>query len=447
MLKRNPRTDISQASESLLDSYSVFNLLTQQPFLNLIESHLPAHRERRYPPLDTLSMFVTQALSEDRSCQAAVNARIVHCLQHGLTPPSPTTSSYCEARRRLPQSLIDALWRAVGRSVSDSTDAAWHWHAKRVWIVDGTGISMPDSTANQGVWPQSTSQEPGLGFPQARLSVLSCAASGALVDAALGPLQGKHSGELAHLRELADNLAAGDVLLGDALYENYWIHGLLQQQGVDSVFEINGSRLRPPARQRRIMLKRPRRPDWMDERTWENCPETLTLRVVRSKQPGYRDRLLLTSQLDASNYPDAAIKALYKQRWDVETDLRSLKDNLGAGILSCRTPAMIRKEIGVHLLAYNLIRLIIADAAALIGRDPRSISFVHTCQICALMLNGNVVLDEKAWRQLLLAITAKKVRNRAGRSEPRAVKRRPKPRPLLDLPRSVARSFAYRYER
>ncbi|ASJ70308.1 IS4 family transposase [Granulosicoccus antarcticus] len=421
-------------------------MITDKRFFDTVESHLPAHRERTYPPTETLAMFVAQVLNDDSSCQRAVNDRIVRCLQHGLRPPGTSTAAYCEARSRLPSSMVEALFKTVGQKVSNNALPEWLWRGRSVYFIDGTGLSMPDTPDNQLAYPQPSSQQKGIGFPEARMVALSCAATGAIIDALIGPAKGKTTGELSQMRTLARSLKPGDVLVGDAIYETYWTFVMLQGIGCDGVFEINGSRSRPEKRRAHLTFKRPVRPEWMDAETYELCPREIRVRQVVSRRRGYQDTFFITSLTDQRLVSAKEIVALYLRRWNVETDFRSLKCALDAGILSCRSAEMIEKELWVHLLAYNLTRLLMSEAAAISNREPRSISFRHTVQLWSAWSQCGQQLDAQGWTYLLQAIAGPRVGNRPGRREPRAVKRRPKSRKLLDIPRSAARTCCHMYE-
>ena len=151
--------------------------------------------------------------------------------------------------------------------------------------------------------------------------------------------------------------------------------------------------------------------------------------------------------LEAGVWPASRVRALYDRRWDVESDFKSIKDTLGAGVLGCCTPEMVTKELAVHLLGYNLIRLLMCEAAATADLEPRQMSFRHTQQLWCAWVRQGAPLDEGGWQVLLSRIARRRVRNRPGRREPRAIKRRPKPRSLLNLPRRLARTVCHRYER
>ena len=295
--------------------------------------------------------------------------------------------------------------------------------------------------------PQPSSQLAGVGFPQARLCALSCATSGAIVEATISACEGKASGEQAQLRVLANTLAAGDVLVGDAIHENYWTFAALQSGGVEAVFEINGSRRVPAPGRKRLTLTRPPRPPWMTRSEYEGSPKRILVRPVRSRKKGFRDKVLISSFVTDRRLTNADIVALYLRRWGVELDFRSLKCALGADILRTMTPAMAIKELRVHLLAYNLIRLLMSEAGQRSGREPRSISFRHAVQLWGAFAALGAELTPTALTVLLERLAQHRVGNRPGRREPRAIKRRSKPRRRLDRPRLDARDVVSSYER
>ena len=426
------------------DAFAFFNLLTSPELLDPVESLLPEHRERLFPPTETLSMFLSQALSADRSCQRAVNEAAVKRLIGGLPRLSTHTGAYCRARMRLPPSMPATLVRHTGRMMSDLLPASWCWRGHPVRLVDGTTVAMPDTPENQAVYPQPRSQEPGLGFPLARLVGLICLGSGAVLDSALGGYRGKGNDEQTLLRTLLDTLKPGDVLLGDAYYASYFLLCALKERGVEAVFEQQGSRRRSTdfrrgqrlgARDHRIELHKPKlKPDWMTPTQYAQAPDTLTVRELRTG-----GKILVTTLLCPRETPKGALKALYRERWHVELDLRHIKTTLGMETLSCKTPAMAQKEIWVYLLAYNLIRLMMAQAATLAECLPRELSFKHTLQVWIAWDHHAGTDREGMLYGLFVLISEQRVGNRPGRIEPRAVKRRPKPFALLTKPRALAR--------
>ena len=433
----------NRASNS--DSYEFFDMLTSPELLDQVEDLLPEHRERLYPPTETLSMFLAQALNTDRSCQRAVNDAAIKRLAGGLTPCSTYTGAYCRARQRLPVEMVSTLVRKSGQLMTETALDTWHWQGRPVRLVDGTTVSMPDTQANQASYPQSRSQKPGLGYPLCRMAGIICLGSGVLLDAAIGRYRGKGGDEQSLLRSMLDTLKRGDILLGDAFYATYFMLCDLQQRGVDAVFEQYGARKRSTdfrcgerlgQRDHLIEILKPKRkPGWMTQVDYDRAPDTLKIRELYTG-----GKILVTTLLCAKKIPKPALKLLYRSRWHVELDLRNIKATLGLGVLSCKTPAMAEKEIWVYLLAYNLIRMIMVQAAIHTQQLPRELSFKHSLQLWLAWGRQGTVFNHGTNASVLLVLIAqKRVGKRPGRVEPRALKRRPKPYPLLNLPRQLAR--------
>jgi hypothetical protein len=355
----------------------------------------------------------------------------------------------------LPEALPRRLARETGRALHRQAEADWRWRGRRVKVADGTTVSMPDTAANQKAYPQSDAQKPGLGFPLARAVVVFCLATGAALDAALGGYRGKRTGEAALLRQLADAFEPGDMVLGDRSFGSFYELALWQARGVDAVVRLHqarradfrtGRRLGP--KDHVVVWDRPDRPEWLDDETYASLPRTLAIRevAVRVAQPGFRTRRLVvvTTLLDADAYPAAALAALYRARWPAELDLRSLKSTLGMDVLRCQSPAMVRKEFWMHLLAYNLIRAVMARAAQDLGCAPRELSFAGALQ--AVRAFGERLVEADAARAaelhewLLLVVSCHQVGDRPDRVEPRARKRRPKHGAYLTKPRDQARA-------
>lgn len=425
------------------DAYAWFNLLTGPEMFDEMESLLPVHRERLFPPTETLSMFLSQALSADRSCQNAVNEAAVRRARGALPRCSTHTGAYCRARQRLPLELVRTLARHSGRWVAARAAQPWCWRGRRVRLVDGTTVLLPDTASNQACYPQQRSQQPGLGFPICRLVGVVCLGSGAVLNAANGPYQGKGGDEQSLLRSILDCLERGDVLLGDAYYATYFLLCSLRERGVDAVFEQYGARRRSTdfrcgqrlgSRDHLIVLEKPAKPGWMSRTDYERAPDTLTVRELRTGA-----KTLVTTLLCSKHTSKAALKDLYRNRWHVELDLRNIKTTLGMERLSCRTPEMAIKEIWVYLLAYNLIRLMMTQAALLTERLPRQLSFKHALQLSLAWTHQAPATGcPDQFQDLLMLISQQRVGDRPGRIEPRAIKRRPKPYPLLTTPRATA---------
>ena len=434
------RSSIGRRARST-QAVEFFNVLTSPGLLETTEALLPEHRERLYPPTVTLSMFMRQVLEADGSCQKAVNGWAAQRAADGLSPSSVRTGGYCRARQRLPLAMVSALTRQSGRLLSQKALAQWRWRGRAVKLVDGTGLSMPDTQENQALYPQPSTQAPGVGFPLARLVMVICLATGAALDAAIGPHRGKGSGELGLVRGLLEGFGPGDVMLADALYCNYFLIAAQMAAGVDVLFEQNGARITDFRRGQSLgtrdhIVRWPKpaaRPEWMTPEQYARAPDEITLREVKVDH-----QVLVTTMVDHGQVSKHDLSALYARRWNVELDLRNLKTTTGMDVLSCQTPQMNEKQLWVHLLAYNVIRLLMAQAACNAGVDPRGLSFKHTVQLWTQWVSRGLSATTDCQR-LFTLIAQSKVGHRAGRIEPRMRKRRPKPYPWLKIPRAQAR--------
>jgi len=410
--------------------------------------------ERIYTPLVTLCLFLSQVLDPDHSCRAAVARLIVWLSINGRKPCAPDAGSYCDARQRLLLGVVARLVRQTAREIEGRAPEGWLWKGRRVVLVDGTTASMPDTLANQQAYPQSRSQGVGLGFPLVRMVAIISLATGVARDLALGPYQGKETGETALFRTLWDRLEAGEVVLGDRCFASFFGIAGLSRRGVDGLFRMHQRRKYDFRRGRRLAVAdhvvvwtKPARPDWMDEETYAQIPDELRVRELRVtvKQPGFRvdELVLVTTMLDGDAYTKEELADLFLQRWNIELDLRSIKDVLQMDVLRCKSPEMVEKEIWMHLLAYNLIRGVMAKAAQAHGEQPRRLSFKGALQTMTafqdVLRRATPGEREGLVEAMLEAIASHHVGDRFGRVEPRANKRRPKPQRYLNEPRDEAR--------
>ena len=420
----------------------------------VVAQHGVQGRNRLFPPHLTLWTFVVQVLSPDGSCRDALSRIRPWQLAQGHVPCSAHTGSYCKARVRLPEGAVASLARQSGHRLSDLTPKTWRWKDRPVKIVDGSTVSMADTEANQAAYPQQRTQPPGLGFPIARIVGIFDLASGALTTLGVGPYQGKESGEMALFRHEHAQLHSGDVVMGDSYYGSYWTLAGLAQRGIDYVGRQHYGRKTDFRRGQRlgredhvVVWPKPIQPSWMDADSYAALPDELRVRELRVRVPrrGFRTRVfvVVTTLLDAVRFSPQELADLYRERWHGELDLRSLKVALGMDVLRCKTPEMVRKELWVYVLAYNLIRAIMVRAALQAGICPRQLSFTGALQT----VNGfapALVLAEAALQTALLealwvSVAAHRVGKRPNRVEPRAVKRRPKAHKLLRVPRQKAR--------
>lgn len=421
------------------------NVLPAEEVQSVVSGEAGYYRDRLYSPLTTLRLFIGQVLSEDRACQDVVGRRLSERVAAGGPECGLNTGAYCQARQRLPRAIPERLCQRVGTRLEARMPRAWRWRGRSVKLFDGTTVSMPDTLENQRAFPQSSEQKPGLGFPIARLGGLIGLASGAVLGHVLAPCEGKGSGEQTLLRELLPLIEKGDVLLADALLATWWIIIEACQRGADVVMVQQGSRITDFSQGRSLGKKdhvvewpRPPRPAWMSVEDYRRYPPTLCMREVEVD-----GRVLVTTMLDPKGVTPQEIDALYALRWNIEVDWRTIKVTMEMDVLRCRSPQMVKKEIAVHLLAYNLVRWTMATAALLADVLPRTLSFTGTKRVLLAFVEQ---LRRCHGRRLafmfatvLGAIASLTIPDRPGRVEPRAKKRRPKPLPLLTMPRHFAR--------
>jgi putative transposase len=406
-----------------------------------------------YTPAVTLWVFLSQCFSADHSCRDAVARLRAWRVGRGQKPCSPDTGAYCTARDKLPEAACRRLVQETGHACEQQAAKSWFWHGRKVRAVDGTTMTMPDTPENQAAYPQPRTQKVGCGFPIVRLVVVFSLAVGTVLDAAIGKYEGKQTGENSLFRGLHDLLEEGDVVLADRYFGGWFDIALLRQRSMDVVVRKHqlratdfrtGTRLGP--HDHLVRWSKPQRPEWMTAEHYAALPDELELREIRVqvRQPGFRTRriLVVTTLLDPEEYSDREIADLYRQRWQAELHLRSIKIVLQMDHLRCKTPERVRNEIWTHLLGYNLIRGLMAMAGHSADVPPWCISFKGTLQTLNAflpMLHGGV--DPDFWcRTLLAAIASHNVGNRPDRFEPRVRKRRPKPYKHLREPRQIYRN-------
>jgi hypothetical protein len=420
-----------------------------------------AWRDRFWTPLLTLWGFLLQVLHADSSCREAVALVLGGQAAVGDLPVcSADPSAYGQARRRLPLEVFRDGVRHIGRRLRDEVGSTITWCGRRVWLVDGTSCSMPDTPDLQAAFGQPGRQAPGCGFPVAKVVALFCWASGAVLEAAIGPLK---MSELRLWRELWPVLSSGEIVLGDRFYCTFYDIVGVMRRGCDALFRLHQSRPADLRWGRRLgrhdRLVTWRRPTWqarprgMRWHEWKTLPETLTVRLIRFAVdvPGFRSRSITvaTTLLDPVAYPAWKIAGLYRDRWLIELRFRDIKTTMGMDVLRGKTADIVRKELYMHLLAYNLIRCLMAQAAARHGRPLHRLSFAGTVDRLNalapyLWLYDGTPRAEALYELLLGWIARDPVPDRPNRVEPRAIKRRPKEYDRLNRPRAEMRKTLVR---
>jgi hypothetical protein len=408
-----------------------------------------------YSAATVLWAFLSQVMDDDQSCRATVMRVIAYLLSEGRKPCSSETGAYCVARALLPEAVFAECVRQTALSQEAQIPPEWMWKELHPKLLDGTTASMPDTEKSQAEYPQPSSQKKGLGFPLMRVLAVFSLATGLLHELRFSAFKGKYQSELGMFRELWDTFDPSDLVLADRLFCSWFELAMLQRRGVNIVMPLHqrrdvdfrrGKRLGPGDHV--VEWPKPSQcPDWMDQATYDELPDKLLMREIRVKieQPGFRTEeiIVVTTLLDVEKYPAEDVRQLYRARWNAELDLRSLKETMHMDVLRGKSPDIVRKEIWMHALAYNLIRTVIAQAALTHDILPRTISFRGTLQALKAFQPQLAEAAPAELPRLIVALwkamVTHRVADRPGRVEPRAKKRRPKPYPLLMQPRAEAR--------
>lgn len=408
-------------------------------------------RERCLDPVTTIQLFFVQVVHGNTAC--------THL--HHLTKIGGTASAYCQARMRLPLAIFTQLLRAVGAHLHQAPLDEGRWLGHRTFWTDGSSFSMPDTPELQTHFGQPGGQQPGCGFPVAHMMALFHAGTGMVLQMLSAPLR---THDLAQVVQLHPELRAGDVLVADRGVCSYAHLALLMANEVHAVFRMHQKQLvdftpgrphvEPGKRHARGHTGRPRSrwvrqlgkddhvvdwfkpatcPEWMAPEQYAQVSESLTVRELRYRvqRKGFRVKeiTLVTTLVDVAVYSAAAVADLFLSRWGIETNFGHLKTTMGLDVLKCKTVAGVLKELMVFALIYNLVRLVMGQAARRQHVAIDRISFID-----ALRWLGAAQDDE-----LLPTLVVNP--HRPGRYEPRVRKRRPKAYPLMTQPRHKLRKL------
>ena len=417
----------------------------------------PNSRERIYSVRRTFFGFLAQVLDPNCPCREIVRQILALAALCSDAASSPGTSAYCQARQRLPWDILPRLRCALAARADRARPL---WRGLCVKVIDGTGVSLPDTKKNQRAYPQPGGQKPGCGFPLMKIVGVFSLASGVLLDYAKGH---KRQHELALLQRLIDTFKPGDLALADRGFSTYTLMALLWLRQVQSLFRLHHARphdfrqgKRLGKNDRLLRWRKPddwQRPGYMAKLLWRLLPKELSVRMVRFtlEIPGYRTRsvTLITTLLDPKLFPAAELAQLYARRWRIELWFRDLKTSMGMEVLRCHSPKMVHKELEMFFIAYNFIRSLMADASGLHDVPMARLSFKGTVDsmrqfAVAIAQARSHKQRNKLMARLLELIARDQVPERPGRREPRAVKRRPKPFQKLNRPRHLMKEMQHR---
>jgi hypothetical protein len=400
-------------------------------------------RDSFWSPTTTILTFLLQVLDPAKTLRAAVAALLTHLAAQGEQHlPSADPTAYCQARKRLPGEALTRILFMLADRMQGLVTRTTGWLGRRVWVVDGSSASMPDEPELQEKFPQPSQQAPGCGFPVAQFVALFCWTTGAIVDVAIDSLK-PH--ELTLFRTLWHHFKPGDVVVADRAYCAYVDLARLLERGVYCVFRLHQRRSADFRTGKHLgyddRLVTWTRPQWLSScgisrEEFAKLPETLSVRLVRitNAPKGFRSRTIIvaTTLIDPIETPADDIRSLYRDRWTAELNFRSLKTHLGMDILRGKSVDVVLKEIVMHLIAYNLIRLLMWHAASRHGRDLHRLSFtgtlhrLHSALPLMLLAAGREGFAAALYERLLGWIAADLLPHRPDRNEPRLKKRRPK---------------------
>lgn len=408
------------------------------------------YRDRLFNPIVTLWAFLSQVLDSDKSLQNAVSRIIAWLAAAGEPIPSTDTGGYSKARKRLPEGLLKRLLGQTGEKLSDQAQPQDLWCGRHVRICDGSSVLMSDTKQNQAIYPQHSNQACGCGFPIAKIVVMFSLATGAVTDVLIAALK---TSEVVLARQLYHNLLPRDVLLADRAFGTYVDLVSVQAQQADAVFRKHQSRKSDFRRGKKLGIgdhivtwhKPKYRPNSMKPEEFAALPDLIQVREVHLliQHKGFRTKeiILVTTLVDSKIYTKTKLAQLYKFRWEVEVDLRHVKTTLGMEMLRGKTPEMVRKEIFVHLIAYNLLRALMWESAHNVGVSPLKVSLQGTRQhlknFLSQFADAKPKKRHRLYQILLQVVSHKLVPHRPERFEPRLKKLRPKAYGWMQQPRAL----------
>jgi hypothetical protein len=430
-------------------------LLSETYLSNLAREAGCRWRERCLGPAVTIQLFVLQILHGNICCAHAPR----------LGGRKVSGSGYCQARMRLPLRLLKTLVRRVADRLQKTAGVDGRWHGHRTFLIDGSSCSMPDTPALQKEFGQPTGQRKGCGFPVAHLLALFDAHAGTLLDVLMSSWR---IHDLNRAAELHAHLQPGDLLLADRGFCSYAHLTLLSQQKVHVVFRLHqrqivdftphrahatskAERGKPRSiwlaglggQDQVVMWRRPKiKARWMTAEEHARLPEDLVLRELRYRvgRPGFRTRsvTLVTTLLDPEVYPAEDLAELYASRWQIEVNLRHLKETMGMKVLHSQTVDGVRKELLVFALVYNLVRAVMHETAIRHKVEPDRVSFIDAWRWLRHPWDEpETAGDEPETDAQPPPVIINPLR--PGRYEPRVRKRRPPEYPVMTKPRAALR--------
>jgi hypothetical protein len=368
----------------------------------------------------------------------------------GLPAASLNTASLCEARARLHVGVLKGAALSLARDLSSNVTREDFWAGMTPCVIDGTTLTANDTALNQVVYPQPASQAAGAGFPSLRVVVLQCLTSGTVLNLAFGPVKGKGTGEMALAREVMPDLPDNALLIGDRYFPSYFTLSNLTGRKAHGLFQAHASRIVDfregkwnGNKDRTMTWEKPPRPEWMDEVEYKGYPSTMSVRTIeiRTKKSDGEPIVIVTTLLDEKRFPKNINARMYRKRWNIEVMLRDVKGTFNLDHINANCPEMIEKVIWSHTLAYNILRWHMTNASLVYNVPLENISVQATATVVTANRVAILTMKRAAlpalFAEIYFQVVQPVVGKRLDREEPRAVKRRPKPRALLKEPRSA----------
>lgn len=445
ILKQNYQNSIALPFEQVLPEAMIEKVLQEQGV---------CYRQTLYTPIVVIWAWLSQVLDADKSLSHAVKRVIAWIAVAGEKLPSADTGAYSKARKRLPLGILRPLLQQTATALTSQVKPEQRWCGRRVKAYDGTSILMSDTPVNQSVYPQHSNQKAGCGFPLAKLVVWFCGTTGAVLDVAVAAF---NTSEWQLSRQLYSTLEREDVVVADSAYGTYGDLAWVGATGADAVFRKHHARHCDFRKGKKLGIgdhivqwQRPRQcPQSMSPEEFAALPTALAVREVHLliQQPGFRPKkmVLVTTLVDSKRYPKAKLAELYQLRWQsTEVNLRHLKTTLKMEMIAAKTPEMVQKDIWMHLLCYNLLRTLMWQSAQQAQVSPLRLSLQGSRQqfnqFIPLLAQALDKPQRQLYTTLLNLISAQLVPLRPNRPEPRVLKRRPKPFPRMQKPRSVLKA-------
>lgn len=444
------RERVAALRSSISDLGVLFHDILPAEWLLEISSDV---RKRSFTQVTVFWAWISQVLEQNESCSNAVTLIQTWFKDNGLQPPTYDTSSYCKARQRLPDEFLTRVHQKVQSHAETRVEEHHLWYGHRLKAIDGTSVKLMDTPANQKKYPQPSGQAKGCGFPVMGVVGVLDLARGTLTDFITCPYRDH---DIKGFYQLGKCFQPGDIAIGDRAFCSYEMLGLLRARGVHSVMRLHqrrdakrdwksGKRLRDGSRL--VVWKKSAKKGkaGLTDREWEALPDTMELRYVATKAKGRDGKMriiyLVTTLLEAADYPGEEIALIYCERWTIEVKIRDIKTTMKFEMMRVKSPEMAERTMKLIQIAYNLVKARQAEAIRGELVQLGELGFKGTLDLIdknRTAFTGLVSHPRRLDRAMGIFeadLRARIIQIRPGRQEPRATKTRPKSYQYLTQPR------------